>query len=209
MNDQKNIKNVIVDLGGVLVDIDPENTYAEFRRILLPEVQLNLNWDELPEVVVGMETGAWSKEKFKSTLRQACKKGVSDSQIVDAWCAMLEEFKAIRVKYLKDLGEKYNLYLLSNTNVYHVDYFEKEFKNRYHFSLKKLFKKVYYSHEIGSRKPDLKAFEFVLNDAQLNAAETVMVDDRLDNCQAAEAVGMQVIHVPANTGLEAIIKKLL
>ncbi len=44
MNDQKNIKNVILDLGGVLVDIDPELTYAEFKRILKPEVKININW---------------------------------------------------------------------------------------------------------------------------------------------------------------------
>lgn len=209
MNDQKNFKNVILDLGGVLVDIDPESTYSEFRRILLPDISLKIKWDELPEVVVAMETGAWSKDKFKEEMRSVCKPGVSDSQIVDAWCAMLNEFRAIRVRQMQKLAKKYNVYLLSNTNVYHVSYFEKEFKNRYHFSLKKLFKKVYYSHEIGSRKPDAKTFEFVLNDADIDASDTVMVDDRQDNCDAAVAAGMQAIKVPENTGLEAVIKQLL
>ncbi|MDA3927405.1 MAG: HAD family phosphatase [Prolixibacteraceae bacterium] len=209
MKDQKNIKNVILDLGGVLVDIDPENTYSEFKRILKPDVNISLNWDELPEIVVAMETGKWTKEDFKTTLQKSCKDGVSDSQIVDAWCAMLHEFRAIRVKLLQDLAERYNLYLLSNTNVYHVHYFEKEFKNRYHFPLKKLFKKIYYSHEIGFRKPDAKAFEFVLENSKLNASETVMVDDRQDNCDAAIAAGLSAIKVPENTGLEAIIKELL
>lgn len=209
MNDQKKLKNVIIDLGGVLVDIDPENTYAEFKRILLPEANMEVHWDNLPEVVVGMETGDWSKDRFKKTMRKACKKGVSDSQIVDAWCAMLMEFRAVRVKLLQELGEKYNIYLLSNTNVYHASYFEKEFENRYHFPLKDLFKKVYYSHKIGVRKPDAKAFQYVLEKSKLKPEETALIDDRQDNCDAAALLGIKPIKVPENSGLEAVVGQLL
>lgn len=209
MNNQQNFKNVILDLGGVLVDIDPELTYSEFRRILKPEIELNISWETLPEVVIGMETGKWSKEKFKTTMRKACKPGVSDSQIVDAWCAMLEEFPAMRVSMVKELAEKYNLFLLSNTNIYHVTYFEKEFQNRYHHSLDQMFTKVYYSHEIGHRKPHAECFQYVLTDAGLVAEETIFVDDRTENCSAAEALGMKAVVVPENTGLEAVISTLL
>jgi glucose-1-phosphatase len=209
MNDQKIIKNIILDLGGVLVDIDPEKTYAELRRILLPEHAGFQDKDQLPEVVVAMETGAWTKEEFKENMRNACKPGVTDSQIVDAWCAMIDDFRAMRIGLLQKLAKKYNLYLLSNTNLYHVAYFEKEFKNRYHFSLRKLFQKVYYSHEIGFRKPHAQAFQFVLNDAGINPEETVMVDDRQDNCDAAVALGMTAVKVPENSGLEAVINQLL
>ncbi|HOO83825.1 MAG TPA: HAD family phosphatase [Prolixibacteraceae bacterium] len=209
MTDQKFIKNVILDLGGVLIDIEPKNTYREFKRILRPETFVDIDWDNLPEVVEAMETGKWSKEEFKKTMLEACLPTITATQMVDAWCAMLMEFKALRVRMVQELNSKYNVYLLSNTNVYHVDFFEKEFKNRFHFKLKKLFKKVYYSHEIGFRKPDIAAFEFVLNDAGLIAEETVMVDDREDNCLAAEKAGMQSILVPNNTGLEKVIKQLL
>lgn len=209
MTDQKIIKNVILDLGGVLIDIDPKNTYREFKRILRPETFLDIDWDNLPEVVHAMETGKWSKEEFKKTMLDACLPTTTATQMVDAWCAMLMEFRAPRVRMVQELAEKYNVYLLSNTNVYHVDFFEKEFKNRFHFKLKKLFKKMYYSHEIGFRKPDKEAFEFVLNDAGLIAQETVMVDDRADNCRAAESIGMSSILVPENTGLERVICQLL
>lgn len=209
MIDQKIIKNVILDLGGVLVDIDPEETYTSFKRIFLPEVLMDIRWDELPEVVVGMETGQWSKTKFKKTMLQACKPGVSASEMVDAWCAMLQEFRAPRVKMVQDLASKYKVFLLSNTNVYHVSYFEKEFANRFHFPLSDLFSKVYYSNEIGYRKPDREAFEFVLNDAGILAEETVLVDDNMDNCAAAEKFGLASILVPQNTGLEKVIHHLI
>ncbi|MBN1767691.1 MAG: HAD family phosphatase [Prolixibacteraceae bacterium] len=209
MIDQQIIKNVILDLGGVLVDVEPETTYAEFERILRPESFRQIISEELPEIVHAMETGSWSKERFKQTVLAHCNKGVSDSQVIDAWCDMILEFRAPRVKMTQDLGKKYKLYLLSNTNVYHVSYFENEFKNRFHFSIKKLFKKVYYSNEIGFRKPDPSAFEYVLNDSGLNAAETVLVDDRADNCETARKLGMQAIKVPEQSGLEAVIKQLI
>ena len=209
MIDQQIIKNVILDLGGVLVDIEPEETYAAFKRIFLPEIISAIKWDELPEVVLAMETGKWSKNKFKKTMLQSCKPGVSASQMIDAWCAMLLEFRAPRVKMVQDLAQKYNIYLLSNTNVYHVGYFEKEFQNRFHFPLKELFTKVYYSNEIGYRKPDKEAFEYVLKDAGLNAVETVLVDDNTLNCESAIQMGLQAIQVPENSGLEAVINQLL
>jgi glucose-1-phosphatase len=209
MIDQKIIKNVILDLGGVLVDIEPLNTQKAFKRIFRPEAFIDIDWENLPEVVVAMETGKWDKDKFKKTMLDACLPGITAIQMVDAWCAMLMEFRAIRVKMVQDIGEKYNIYLLSNTNVYHVDFFEKEFKNRFHFKLKNLFTKVYYSHEIGLRKPDKAAFEYVLNDAGLVAGETVMIDDRVENCKAAESVGMHSILVPENSGLEKVIAQLL
>lgn len=209
MIDQQIIKNVILDLGGVLVDIDPETTHAELERILRPEAFSQIFSEELPEVIVAMETGAWSKEEFKRTMLKSCHKGVSASQVVDAWCDMILEFRAPRVKMVQKLAKKYNVYLLSNTNVYHVSYFEDEFKNRFHFSIKKLFKKVYYSNKIGYRKPDPRAFEFVLKDANLNPGETVLVDDRAENCESAEKLGIKSIKVPDNSGLEAVINQLL
>lgn len=208
MIDQKIIKNVILDLGGVLVDIEPEETYAAFKRIFRPEVLLEIKWDEPPETVVAMETGQWGKAKFKKNMLELCKPGVSASQMIDAWCAMLLEFRAPRVKMVKDLTEKYNVYLLSNTNVYHTGYFEKEFLYRFHFSLQDLFSKVYYSNQIGYRKPDNRAFEYVLTNAGINAEETVLVDDKEENCTAAKAMGLKAIQVPQDSGLEAVIDQL-
>lgn len=209
MDNQKKIKNVILDLGNVLVDINEQATYDAFARILRPDAKIDIQWENLPEIVTGMETGTWTKKLFKETMLGYCKPGVSASQMVDAWCAMLNEFPSKRVNMVKKLRKKYNLYVLSNTNVYHVDFFKIEFENRYHSKIEDLFDKVYFSNEIGCRKPNAEAFEFVLNNAGLDASETVMVDDRQDNCDAAVAAGMQALKVPANTGLEAVICQLL
>jgi glucose-1-phosphatase len=209
MINQQNVKNIILDLGGVLVDINPQKTYSALKRILSPEKSDSIQWDEIPEIVLAMETGRWKKHEFIDQFREVCKPDVIEEEIIDAWCAMILEFPHDRVEMVKELSEKYQVYLLSNTNAFHIKYFEKEFKNRYHFSLHQLFTKVYYSSEIGFRKPDVESFLFVLNDAGINANETVMVDDMEDNCMMAESIGMQSIKVPEKSGLEAVIEQLL
>jgi putative hydrolase of the HAD superfamily len=205
----KKYKNILFDLGGVLIDIDFEQTRNAFNRILKPEAKAKLNWNELPEFVTAMQTGRWSKDLFKAEMLRHCKPGTSAHQMVDAWCAMIQEFPSFRLTMLRELAKTYNLYLLSNTNTYHIRFFEFEFLNRYHVPLKKEFKKVYYSSQIGYRKPDPDSFRYVLNDAGLIAAETVLVDDRQDNCDTAKSLGMGAIKVPDNTGLEAVIEQIL
>lgn len=209
MNDQQKIKNVILDLGGVLVDINPEKTYEAIKRIFRPDVLIDVSWDNLPEIVVAMETGKWTQEKFMDTMMEACRPDVTPDQMLEAWCAMLLDFKLIRLDMVRQLRQKYRLFLLSNTNVFHANSFEDKFHQQYGFPLADLFSTVYYSHEIGYRKPNGEAFTHVLNDAGLLPGETVMVDDRADNCSAAELVGMQSIKVPDNSGLEAIIDQLV
>jgi glucose-1-phosphatase len=209
MIDQSKVKNVILDLGGVLVDIDPELTVNALQRIVQPHLVHTLRWDEIPEVVYAMETGKWDKRKFMEHFNQVCKTDVIEEEIVDAWCAMVLEFPHQRVEMVKLLAEKYNVYLLSNTNAIHIKYFEKEFKNRYNFSLHKLFTNVYYSSEIGLRKPEVECFNHVLNHAGIKPEETIMVDDMEINCMGAEAAGLQSLKVPDNSGLEAVFEQLI
>jgi len=209
MINQHNVKNIILDLGGVLVDINPQKTFSTLKRILSPENSESIRWDEIPDIVHAIETGRWKKHEFIDHFRKVCKPDVIEEEIIDAWCAMILEFPHERVELVKSLSENYQLYLLSNTNVFHIKYFEKEFKNRYHFSLHKLFIKVYYSSEIGYRKPDPESFLHVLKDAKIKAEETILIDDLLDNCLAAEAIGIRSVKVPENSGLEAVIEQLL
>jgi glucose-1-phosphatase len=209
MIDQHNVKNVILDLGGVLVDIEPGQTVDALKRIIKPDLIDSIKWDETPEVVSAIETGKWSKKQFVEHFHSVCKKDVIEEEIVDAWNAMILEFPHERVEMVKQLSQRYSLYLLSNTNAFHIKCFETEFRYRYNFQLKSLFKKVYYSSEIGYRKPDTDCFMHVLADAGIIPEETIMVDDREENCRAAEKAGMLSLKVPEKTGLEAVIEQLL
>ncbi len=204
-----NLKNVVLDLGGVLYDIDPEKTFEELSNLFKPELIKPEILDGIPDVVHAMETGRWSDEYFICKIKEKCRHEVTEIDIINAWNKILIKFPEERISMVKELANKYRLFLLSNTNNIHIRYFENLFIKNNGFSMHDLFEKIYYSSEIGICKPDKQAFQHVLSDSGLKASETIMIDDRLDNCLGAESVGMKYLLVPENTGLEEVIDKIL
>ena len=107
-------------------------------------------------------------------------KTVTKDDIIKAWNSILLDFRKESLDYLEKLKKKYKLFLLSNTNIIHLDAFNTIFEltiNKHSFD--SLFDKAYYSHEIGLRKPGPAAFEFVLKDNNLKAEETLFIDDTI------------------------------
>jgi len=108
---------------------------------------------------------------------------------------LLLDFPVERVNWLKGLNNKYRLFLFSNTNALHLLSFQQSFQNVYGFPMDDLFERAYYSHVAQVRKPDAAAYEIVLNENKLEAAETVFIDDALINVEAANKVGIRGIHL--------------
>ena len=107
------------------------------------------------------------------------------------------------LSYLKQLKNKYKLFLLSNTNVIHQVAFNKIFKNTVEkTSFNSLFNKAYYSHEIGLRKPDAAAYQYVLNENRLQPQETLFIDDTPGNIEGAKVVGMPTILLTKGVKIE-------
>lgn len=197
-------KNIIFDLGGVLLNIDESLTVEAFRKILKPGLDFSRQWEHLPELIGSMETGKWDQGQFCDYLMPFARPGIEPSQLVDAWCAMILDVPVSRVNMVKELSHHAGLYLLSNTDPLHIREYEAEFLYRFGFPLSGLFTKVFYSSDIGMRKPSPEPFHHVLNEAGLAVGETLFVDDREENCRTAENLGLKAIRVPANTGLEAV-----
>lgn len=198
------IKNVILDLGGVLLDIAPEETVEGFRRLLLDGNVYSPNWEQYKIIEDNMETGKWSIDDFFEFMLQHVKPGTDPKQIEDAWCAMLGWFPVDRVRMMRALKSNYNLYLLSNTNKLHIRMFRQEFRHRFGHSMEDLFIKCYYSSDLGLRKPDVNIYKHVLQDSKLLAEETIFIDDHKENCDAAEKIGINTIFVEEGKGLEDV-----
>ena len=119
---------------------------------------------------------------------------------------MIQDFPQENIKLIEELKSRYDLFLLSNTNPIHHRYFNRLFIEKYDYpTFKDFFKKAYLSYEIKCRKPDKKIFEYVLKDSTLNPAETLFVDDRIENIKAAESVGIQCIHLIDFDLIEALL----
>jgi len=126
---------------------------------------------------------------------------VSDKEIDKAWCAMLLQFPPGKITLLRELAPRYRLYLFSNTNSIHIGHFHELFRKQFGFHLTELFVKDYYSSEIKLRKPNPEAFRYVLNDAGLNPAETLFIDDFEQNIATARNAGYFVLHYIPGTDL--------
>jgi|LauGreDrversion2_2_1035103.scaffolds.fasta_scaffold01879_3 HAD superfamily hydrolase (TIGR01509 family) len=180
------IKNIIFDLGGVVLNLDQEKTLRAFKRLGANLEELNLE----NSIFLDFETGKVDENYFLQSIFTLLKGNASKEQITQAWNSMLLELPAHRVEIIKQLKSKYRLFLLSNTNSIHINaVFEEHGKTVF----EELFEKIYLSHEIGIRKPDVACYEYVLRDANLKGSETVFVDDNRLNLKGAESAGINTI----------------
>jgi putative hydrolase of the HAD superfamily len=104
----------------------------------------------------------------------------------------LLDFPLKRLELLQKLSSKYSLFLLSNTDAIHIDTFERENGASFYSDFYQCFEKVYFSFEMGMRKPDAEIFNYVLAQHGLVAKHTLFVDDKKENTDAAHALGIHV-----------------
>jgi glucose-1-phosphatase len=198
---QPNIKNLIFDLGNVIIDLDIERTWIQLKHWLVDDYALTLkNIQADTDIFIQYEIGKISEETFFETLRQTSDTPLSIRHLKEAWNAMLLSIPMHRLEMLSALKARYNVFLLSNTNKTHVDWVDGYLKVMHNMSIEdfntRYFHKPYYSHLIHLRKPNKNIYEYVLNDAQLIAAETLFIDDMPANTEGAKAVGINTLLLP-------------
>ena len=145
-----------------------------------------------------LDTGKITLPEFRNAIREHTKINLTDEQIDDAWCAMLLDFPEENADLLQNLRkEGYRLYMLSNTNEMHIDFYTEYLKKHFGRNLfADLFDYTFYSQAIGHRKPNREAFEYVLKAEGLKPAETLFIDDLEHNVIGARQTGMQAYHHP-------------
>ena len=120
-------KNIIFDLGGVLLDIDFQKTIDAFKKLGIEnfeEMFSQINADELFEK---LETGNITEADFYSAIKSRTKTNISNAEIDGAWNALILKFRTESLQYLETLSKSYKLFLLSNTNIIHLQYFKQLF----------------------------------------------------------------------------------
>jgi len=172
------IKNIIFDLGGVLLNIDFNKTREAFENLGVQDFDSFYTKESANPVFESLETGHISQEEFYTALQKHCKPGTSFSQIQAAWNEILISFRKESIAALPELATRYTIYLLSNTNgIHHAAFtamFEKTFDGK---DFDSYFTRAYYSHTLQKRKPYPETYRFVINDAGLMPAETLFIDD--------------------------------
>ena len=199
------IKNIIFDLGGVLLNIDFKKTGDAFTALGVENFSQYFTQYHAHPLFKDLETGSIDDHKFYHSVREIGKIKAGNEEIDKAWNAMLLDFPMERVKKLQSLSNNYRLFLFSNTNAIHHAAFQRLFTKEFGFEFDSLFEKAWYSHLIGHRKPSTESFQFVLRDGNLHAPETLFVDDTLPNVQAASQVGLNAVLVSPEKDLLAVL----
>jgi len=189
------IRNIIFDLGGVLLNINPLLSLLEFANISKTDPEELKNRLASERVFEKFDTGALSPDGFRAELCRIMDYKASDTQIDDAWNILLLDFPAARVEMLKELRKNYRIFLLSNTNIIHFLKYTGDFYSTYGVPMAELFDKLFLSYEIGIHKPDAGIYTHVLQNVALEAEECVFIDDSLANVDAARILGMKGIHI--------------
>jgi len=203
------IKNIIFDLGGVIINLDIQQTIKAFNQLSafpFESIYTQLQQSKLFDL---FDRGEITEKIFFEELQKVLGSSISNDKLVNAWNAMLLDFPLNRLNLLKKLQPNYRLFLLSNTNETHITAFEKSlFEQHGYKNLEPFFEKVYYSCRIGLRKPDSEIFEFVLRNNGLNAQETLFIDDTLQHIEGAKNLEINAKLISKNEEVGVLLKKM-
>lgn len=209
---KKEVKAIILDLGGVILNIDYQRTIRAFELLLGNGANFETFYTQARQTIVFdlFEKGQISAATFRSELKKILGHQITDQEIDTAWNAMLLDLPPERLTFVSELRKKYPVYLLSNTNEIHYHAFRKNLEETFGKAtiLEDFFDKTYYSHLIKERKPTAAAFNYVLDDNQLNANEVVFVDDSAQHIEGAMSLGIDA-RLLVNTSLSTLCQDLL
>ena len=203
------VKNIIFDLGNVLYDIDFEIMYKRFHELGIPNFENHFTLNQSDPLFSDLEKGLIDEVTFCSRFNQLYNLSLNKDQIIEAWNSLLIGFREKSLDWLKSNQSNFSLFLYSNTNQPHQDYFLAQYTREIGGDFNALFKKPYYSHEMGMRKPDPASFQYILDQEGLKAAETLFIDDNEPNVAAAASVGFQVLYLQPGMHIEWELPKLL
>jgi len=190
----KKYKAIIFDLGAVILNINYQNTIDEFTKLGIKNAATFYSKKVQTDLFNQIETGMISSNEFLKALQKETK-SANIIEVEQAWNAMLLELPEERVQLIKKLKNNYTIYLLSNTNAIHINAFKRQLGKTKWLSFCELFDKIYLSHELGLRKPDVKIFEYVLKEQKLKTEEVIFIDDSPQHIASAKKIGIHCHHL--------------
>lgn len=202
------IKNIIFDLGGVLLDLDVNRCMERFEEVGLHEVRQWMTGTNEKGFFKEYECGTLTTDQFRDRICKEVGRELPGEEIDQIWNAMLKDIPDYKFELLLKLQENYKLYLLSNTNDLHWEHCADKFVYK-GMQMLGCFTRVFLSYQMHLAKPDAEIFRTVLKEAGIKAEETLFVDDSKDNYQAASLLGIKVFHYVPGDNLEIQLQNFI
>ena len=193
------IKNIIFDLGGVVIDIERDHAVEALAALGIEEADALLGKYAQKGPFLQLETGEISSAEFYDLLLPLCRPGTTTTEIRDAFEGFLIGIPPERLRMLRELRDcGYRLFVLSNTNpVMYNHWIDNKFRQEGK-SINDYFDGIVVSFQERTCKPDPTIFSNLVNRFHLVPSETLMLDDSEANCQAARSIGLHAIRIDNN-----------
>jgi len=206
----QHIKNIIFDYGNVIFQLDFQKSQQAWKDLGIDNADTFYGHKVQDKIFDGFESGDVPADEFREYIRKISgNPGLTAEQINHAWNSLLVGVPEGNHELLLSLKPKYRTFLLSNINPIHYDYIMNYLEDKFGFAGNDhLFEKVYYSHLTGKRKPNAEIFEQVLNENNLDPAETLFIDDSPQHIAGAQKLGIQTYLMTAPDNVQAFFKRL-
>lgn len=192
------IKNLLFDLGGVIIDLRRQDCIKAFERLGMSEAANMLGEYSQAGVFGDLESGRIDADQFHAEIRSKIPGEVSDAQIDEAFNRFLVGIPVERLRALEKLRHTYRIYLISNTNPIMWDSrIAEEFRKDGH-DINHYFDGMVTSFEAKSMKPDREIFDLVVSRYGIKPSETLFFDDSEANIEAANKLGFRTVLVKPN-----------
>lgn len=199
-------KNILFDLGNVLIDLDIPETFRKLQALIGDEHSEGAE-DKINQMVFRYERGELSNELFINAILKLSRREIQAGDVIDAWNAMLKGIPERRMDWLREMKKHHRMAVFSNTNDLHIAWVRSYLKRAHpdcDFE-REFFENIFYSHQLGCRKPETECFEKVLNELGWKPKDTVFIDDTEENVKAADQAGMTGIQLMPEIPVEELI----
>ena len=203
-----NIKAIIFDMGGVIVDLDIEDCKRAFKEYLgYYRIDELIDPCHQKGIYGDLEEGKISGDEFRRIVLQDSDPGALAENVDKAMWHILTGISPYKVEMLKRLSESYDLYLLSNNNPVCLPRAKAIFEDA-GIPLEKIFRKCFYSFEMKALKPSETFYKAVVREIGIPAEQMFFIDDSQKNVDGAIAAGLPAVYYEPGTDLETLRNNL-
>ncbi|MEE9335908.1 MAG: HAD family phosphatase [Granulosicoccaceae bacterium] len=194
------IKALLFDLGGVVLEVNFHHVFKSWAAMsVLDEHEIKARF-KMDQHYQQHEKGQIEAPVFFEHLRHSLQITASDDEMAKAWNDIFGNEMTASLDAIDTVRNKFPTYGFSNTNRTHQIYWEHHYPR-----IPKTFDKLFVSSEIGLRKPDPDAFNFILKEIAIKPEELLFFEDSLENIEGAERLGIQTVLV---SNADSVVKAL-
>jgi putative hydrolase of the HAD superfamily len=185
------IKNIVFDLGGVIVDINQPAAIAKFKEIGIRNIEEFIDPYRQRGIFHKIEDGSISREDFYKEICKLAGRTIDSREIDQGWFDFLMPVDQRKLDFISELRKKYRTLLLSNTNAIIMSWARSEKFSSAGKPLDCYFDGLYLSYKLGCMKPDPDIFLKMIEQSGINPEETLFIDDSEANINAGSSLGFK------------------